>query len=160
MKAMNKITIVAIILAVALISYGLLHNKDSQTIDKVDSAIIVAEDSYDFGDIDIFGGKVETKYALKNTGEEDVEIISAVTSCMCTEGEIGGLTFGMHSSSGGSEIIPAGGEMVLTAIFDPIAHGPEGTGPIKRQLFIETNSSATPHIEVSFSGNVIKNGSE
>jgi hypothetical protein len=157
---MNKYVIGFAVLAIVLIAVGYLYNVTSLTINNVEAAIVVEEDSYDFGDIDIFGGKVETSYTLINTGTEDIKILSAVTSCMCTEGKIGGLTFSMHESVGGSEIIPAGGEKILTAIFDPLAHGPEGTGPITRQLFLKTNSSKTPELEVNFTGNVINNESE
>jgi len=158
---MNKYLIGVGILAIILIfaSYG-LSNLKTNTSAEVASAISVAEDSYDFGDIDIFGGKVSTTYVLKNGGLEDVNITSAVTSCMCTEGEIGDLTFGMHESSGKTVIIPAGEEKTLTAIFDPLAHGPNGTGKIKRELFLKTNSTVTPDIKVTFSGNVIKNETE
>ena len=157
---MNKYIIGAVILAVVLIgaSYGLPNNKAADT--KVSSAVTVVEQQYDFGDIDIFGGKVSTIYTLKNEGSEDVNITSAVTSCICTEGEIGGLTFGMHESSGTIVTIPAGEEKVLTATYDPLAHGPNGTGKIKRELYLKTNSAQTPEIKVAFSGNVIKNEDE
>lgn len=154
---MNKYIIGAIILAVVLIvaSYGLPKNDAANT--KVASTVTVVEQPHDFGDIDIFGGKVSTTYTLKNEGSEDVTITSAVTSCMCTEGEIGDLKFGMHESSGKTVVIPRGEEKTLTATFDPLAHGPNGTGKIKRELFLKTNSIETPEVKVTFSGNVIKN---
>jgi len=154
----NKYVIGGVILVLILIlaSYS-MQNGGVLDATKVASAITVAEAPYDFGDIDIFGGKVSTTYTLKNIGTEDVSIISGVTSCMCTEGEIGGLTFGMHESSGDKIIIPAGEEKILTATFDPLAHGPEGTGKIKREIYLKTNSTETPEVKVTFSGNVIKN---
>jgi len=156
---MNRYIFGALIIAVLIIAFVFLpaDGQKSTLNAKVASTITVAETPYDFGDIDIFGGKVSTTYTLINTGTEDVSITSAVTSCMCTEGEIGGLTFGMHESSGDMIIIPAGGEKILTATFDPLAHGPEGTGKIKRELYLKTNSTATPEIKVTFSGNVVKN---
>ncbi len=156
---MNKYIIGAIILAVVLIlaSYGLPGDDTTNAKAEVASAVTVVEQLHDFGDIDIFGGKVSTTYTLKNEGAEDVSITSAVTSCICTEGEIGDLKFGMHESSGKTVIIPAGEEKTLTATFDPLAHGPNGTGKIKRELFLKTNSTETPEIKVTFSGNVIKN---
>ena len=159
---MNKYILGAIILAVVLIfifiSYGISGN-DTNT-PEVASAITIAESSYDFGDVDIFGGKVSTTYTLKNEGTEDVTITSAVTSCMCTEGSIGDLTFGMHQSSGKTVVIPAEGEKILTATFDPLAHGPNGTGKITRELMLKTNSSETPEIQVTFTGNVVKNNED
>lgn len=159
---MNKYIIGVAIVAVVLIlaSYSFPGDDTINTKAEVASAITVVEESYDFGEIDIFGGKVSTTYTLKNEGTEDVSITSAVTSCMCTEGEIEDLKFGMHESSGKTVVIPAGEEKVLTAIYDPLTHGPNGTGKIKRELFLNTNSTETPEIKVTFSGNVIKNETE
>lgn len=155
---MNKPILGASILAIVLIllSLGFLNSNDGNAA-HVASAVSVAEKSYDFGDIDIFGGKVRTTYTLKNEGNKDVTIVSAFTSCMCTEGSIDDLTFGMHESSGNGVIIGAGETKILTATFDPLAHGPNGTGRITRELFLKTNSTVTPEIRVMFSGNVIKN---
>lgn len=155
---MNKYLLGAGILTILLIVVALgFSNFDTNTKTQVASIVSVVEEAYDFGDIDIFGGKVQTTYTLRNEGIEDVLITSAVTSCMCTEGEIGDLTFGMHESTGKTVSIPAGEEKTLTATFDPLAHGPNGTGKIKRELALKTNSTVTPDIKVTFSGNVIKN---
>jgi len=158
---MNKYTIGAVVIVALIIGYLLVSSsKDNGSTELVSSVsaakISVLEQPYDFGDIDIFGGKVSTTYTLKNEGTEDVTITSAATSCMCTEGEIAGLTFGMHGSDVKSVVIPSGGEELVTATFDPLAHGPGGTGPITRELMLETNSSETPDIRLKFSGNVIK----
>jgi len=154
----NKYILGASVLAILFIamSFGLPNNNTSINT-QVTSIVSVAETTYDFGDIDIFGGKVSTAYTLKNEGIEDVNITSAVTSCMCTEGKIGDLVFGMHESSGNIVTIPAGEEEILTATFDPLAHGPNGTGKIKRELLLKTNSTVTPEITVTFTGDVIKN---
>lgn len=158
---MNKFIIGAIILGVGLIGLSMFSNggdgSTAATNTVSGAKISVVEPPYDFGDIDIFGGKVETTYTLKNDGAEDVTITKAGTSCMCTEGEIAGLTFGMHGSEVKSVVIPAGGEEKVRAIYDPLAHGPNGTGPVTRMLMLETNSSETPQIELRFSGNVVKN---
>ncbi|HEC32951.1 MAG TPA: DUF1573 domain-containing protein [Candidatus Kaiserbacteria bacterium] len=154
---MNKYVIWALILAGTLIiaSYGISNNKTK--ISKVSSLISVSEPTYNFGDIDIFSGKVNTTYTLKNEGNEDVSIVSAVTSCVCTEGKIDDLEFGMHKSTGKVVVIPAGGEKVLTATYDPLAHGPNGVGKVKRELYLKTNSTVTPEIKVAFFANVTKN---
>jgi len=160
---MNKYIIGVIVGTLVLIGALLIFsNQDGEGV-KVSpivsstSKIVVIEQPYDFGDIDIFAGKVDTTYTLKNEGAEDVTITKASTSCMCTEGEIAGLTFGMHGSDVKSFVIPAGGEEIVKAIYDPLAHGPMGTGPVSRVLMLETNSSITPKIELRFSANVIKN---
>lgn len=156
---MNKYIIGTVILTIVLILgakyYGESTNR-SKIAASAASAISVVEPPYDFGDIDIFGGKVRTTYTLKNDGVEDVTITSAETSCMCTEGEIAGLTFGMHGSEVKSVVIRAGGEELVTAIFDPLAHGPDGVGPVTRELMLKTNSTETPEVRLKFSANVVK----
>ena len=157
---MNKFIIGAVVLAVVLIFSANYLFKDSEpaaVATSVSSVLSVVEEPYDFGDIDIFGGKVNTTYTLKNEGVEAVTITKAGTSCMCTEGEIAGLTFGMHGSEVESVVIPAGGEEQVVATYDPLAHGPDGTGPVTRMLMLETNSSETPQVELRFSANVTKN---
>jgi hypothetical protein len=156
---MNKYVLGAIgiiIIAFLVFAADTASDKKAEKNKQVASAITTEKTSHNFGDIDIFGGKVSAAYTLKNEGSEDVDIISAVTSCMCTEGEIGELKFGMHGATGGRATIPAGSEETLTAIFDPMAHGPEGTGEITRQLTLKTNSTETPEIEVRFEANVVK----
>tara|TARA_B100000508_G_scaffold140818_1_gene143623 strand:+ start:3077 stop:3550 length:474 start_codon:yes stop_codon:yes gene_type:complete len=157
---MNKYIIGALVLAVVLIFAARYFDNDQETVSavpSVSSALTVVEEPYNFGDIDIFGGKVSTTYTLKNEGTEDVTVTKAGTSCMCTEGVIAGLTFGMHSSEVNSVVIPAGGEEKVQAIYDPLAHGPNGTGPVTRELMLATNSVVTPEVRMKFSGNVIKN---
>lgn len=159
---MNKYIIGALIL-VALLAVALFfapNVKEATQKSEVVSAVIAEPSSYDFGDIDIFGGKVTTSYTLKNKGTDDVTILSGVTSCMCTEGEIDNLRFGMHESSGTTIVIPAGEEKTLKATFDPLAHGPEGVGAVKRDVVLKTNSTETPQIKVVFSANVVKQESQ
>lgn len=157
---MNKYTLgtIGIIIIVFLVfAVNISNDKKTEKNKQVASVITAEKTTHDFGDIDIFGGKVKTEYIIKNEGIEDVQIVSAMTSCACTEGEIGGMKFGMHSVLGGRVIIPAGSEETLTAIFDPLAHGPNGTGKITRELNLKTDSMATPEITVKFSANVVKN---
>ena len=157
---MNKYTLGAIgIVALLIIGSFLLptESKENTSEARIASPIVVVEQPHDFGDIDIFGGKVSTTYTLKNEGTEDVTITRAQTSCMCTEGQIEDLQFGMHGSTNKKVVIPAGEAKTLTAIYDPLAHGPNGVGPVTRELMLQTNSEVTPEIQVKFSGNVIKN---
>jgi len=158
---MNKYIIGAVVLVAVIIGYSVMSGDENGgstavTSETSGAKIVVLEQPYDFGDIEIFAGKVSTTYTLKNEGTEDVTITKAGTSCMCTEGEIAGLTFGMHGSDVDSVTIPAGGEEKVKAIYDPLAHGPSGTGPVTRMLNLETNSTETPKIELRFSANVIK----
>jgi hypothetical protein len=146
-----------LVIGVLILAFSYLPiGTDSVVQKKVASAITVMEEPHDFGDIDIFAGKVRTDYTLINEGAEDVTVKSAQTSCMCTEGVIGGLSFGMHESDVKDVVIPAGGKQTLTAIYDPLAHGPNGTGKVTRELMIVTNSEITPLVEVKFKANVVK----
>ena len=157
---MNKYTlgIIGIIIIVFLgFAVNTSNDKKIEKNRQVASVVSVDQGSYDFGDIDIFGGKVSVDYIIKNEGNEDVQITSAITSCMCTSGEIGNMKFGMHSATGGRVTIPAGGQEVLTATFDPLAHGPDATGKIKRELTLTTDSTKTPELTVYLSANVVKN---
>jgi hypothetical protein len=161
MKSINKYLIGSVIIGVGLIGLSVLNTGEKDSAMEVtntvsNSKLSVIEQPYDFGDIEIFAGKVDTTYTLKNEGTEPITITKAGTSCMCTEGEIAGLTFGMHGSDVKSVVIPAGGEEVVKAIYDPLAHGPDGVGPVTRTLELETNSIETPKIELRFSANVIK----
>lgn len=157
---MNKyiLGIIGILIIGALFfTANIQSDKKAEKNKQTASLLSVDKTFYDFGDIDIFGGKVSADYLLKNEGNEDIEIISGITSCLCTEGKIGNMKFSMHEQTGGKVIIPAGGQEKLTATFDPLAHGPDGTGKITRQLMLKTNSTETPEIEVRLSGNVVKN---
>ncbi len=148
-------SLVAVILVVVGVSASTSNNEEAAVT--VASSLVLATDSYDFGTIDIFGGKVATDFTLKNTGTEDVQVLSAVTSCMCTTGVIDDLQFSMHGSTGDVITVPAGGEKTLTAVYDPLAHGPNGTGRITRELMLETNSTETPDLRARIAANVVKN---
>jgi len=157
---MNNYITGSLVVAVLLIGGTFLFTSDGISTDKVvASEIALGSTEYDFGNIEIFGGKVEAIFELTNMGTKDVIVVSGVTSCLCTEGEIGSLSFGMHESNG-EMVIPAGEMRELTAIYDPLAHGPDGVGNIKRQIQLKTNSSITEYLDVSFKANVIKTEEE
>ncbi|NCS99432.1 DUF1573 domain-containing protein [Candidatus Parcubacteria bacterium] len=148
---------IAIVVIAGIVIFG-GKNDTQQNIKTVKSSSpLIAESlEYDFGDIDIFGGKVSTDYVLTNTGSEDIVVTEGVTSCGCTDGEIGGQSFGMHFGIKDSVTIPAGESIALTAIYDPLAHGPNATGAVTRMVKIMTNSTETPELEVRFTANVTK----
>jgi len=116
----------------------------------VESAAVLSADRplHDFGKIDIFSGTVTTEFLLTNEGADDITITGGTTTCGCTEGELGGMRFGMHEELAQPFVIPAGGTVPLSVIFDPLAHGPSGVGLAQRSVFLKTDSSATPELEV------------
>ena len=156
MKNNYIVAIVAILIIGAIVIFG-GKKENSPEVALTSSSPLVAESmEYDFGDIDIFGGKVSTDYVLVNTGSEDIIVTEGVTSCGCTDGAIGGQSFGMHFGINDNVVIPAGESTTLTAIYDPLAHGPDATGAVTRMVKITTNSTETPELEVRFTANVTK----
>lgn len=157
---------IALIAAAAIIT-GILwiSQKPSSTTaqNEWSAGVLEARESFfDFGTISIAAGKVNHTFTVKNTSPQLVTITKISTSCMCTiallkrEGSQRG-PFGMP----GHGIIPSLNETLLpgeqariVVTFDPAAHGPSGTGKIRRIVSIETNSQTKPKIELSFSADV------
>jgi len=122
---------------------------------------VVGSNEDDWGEIDINGGLFERTYKIKNSGESDLEIANFKTSCMCTTAKIkiNGQTspvFGMHTTSNWKGSIKPGEEAEIEVVFDPMAHGPQATGPITRIVSFNSNDSDNKNIEYKFVGNVIK----
>lgn len=106
------------------------------------------ETVFDFGDVPMYNGKVKHDFTLKNTGQGAVKISKIYTSCMCTEvmlinGQSKKGPFGMPGHGGlttfANQEISAGEEAILEVEVDPAAHGPQGTGPAKKVVYIETD---------------------
>jgi len=150
------IVVVIIIGGVILLSNNQNGSSNKNGGEKSSSSLAVDRVAHDFGKIGIFDGKVETDFTLTNNGMDKIVILAGTTSCGCTEGSIDGVKFGMHKGISRSISIEPGGSRVLTAIYDPLAHGPNGTGQATRQLFIKTNSTETPELEVKIFANVVR----
>lgn len=95
---------------------------------------------HNWEDINIMGGKVSKDFTLKNTQDIPLYLEGAVTSCMCTtafftlqDGTESG-AFGMHGGPNWSAVIAPGESFDVKVVFDPLAHGPEATGPIQRTV--------------------------
>jgi len=123
--------------------------------------------SYSFGTISMKNGNVETVYELTNTGNEDIFVKELFTSCMCTKAQLiladGSQTGfnGMKGHGGQNDfyvgkIIKAGETAKIKAVFDPNAHGPQGVGPIKRNIILSTNLKNSPTIQFSFDAEVTR----
>lgn len=149
-----KISYILIILVVVLVGGSFLFFPNEQ---KVESSSVLSIDTilYDFGEIDIYGGNVTTKFLLTNEGTEDIIIIDGTTSCGCTTAEIEGISFGMHEKMDEDFVIPAGQSISMTVIYDPLAHGPSGVGLVQRSVFLKTNSKETPKLEVRIKAFVV-----
>jgi len=121
---------------------GLAQITDSGTIAPLQDL------SYDWKDIDIAAGDVSREFSFENSGEEDLILKGAATSCMCTtatftlpNGEKSP-DFGMHGNQKWAYAIKPGEEFSINIVFDPMAHGPNGVGPIQRSIYILSSSVA------------------
>ncbi|MDQ3099717.1 MAG: DUF1573 domain-containing protein [bacterium] len=126
-------------------------------------SLISEETSFDFGVVSMAKGKVQHSFKIKNPDTNSVKITKIYTSCMCTEatlviGKSSKGPFGMPGHDGISvrmnETISPGQEMVIDVEVDPSAHGPQGTGPAKKIVYIETDSVTTPKLELALDINV------
>ena len=122
----------------------------SPIAEKEKGFLTTEETAFDFGSIAMYGGKVKHNFTLKNTGQGSVKISKIYTSCMCTEATlISGKTkkgpFGMPGHNGlttfANQEIGAGESATVEVEVDPAAHGPQGTGPAKKVVYIETDNS-------------------
>jgi hypothetical protein len=122
---------------------------------------VLGESTHNWGEIDIEGGNVEKAFKIKNVGDSPLEVTNFKTSCMCTETQIsiGNETspaFGMHTRSGWKGSIQPGETADVRVVFDPMFHGPQGTGPITRLVSFNTNDSSNSTVEFRLSGNVVR----
>lgn len=149
-----------------LVGFLVLSGGGRNPSNNVSSASILSalETKFDFGTISMKDGKVAHKFPVKNSGTESLVIEKVYTSCMCTVANIidaRGKTygaFGMPGHGGGISVaeieIGAGETVIVEAVFDPAAHGPSGVGLADRVVYLETNSTQTPKVELNFSANV------
>src|SRR3990167_3268784 len=133
-------------------------------ISESEKGFLTAEETaFDFGMVPIYGGKVKHNFTLKNDGQGPIKISKIYTSCMCTEamlinGQSKKGPFGMPGHGGlitfANQEIGAGGEATIEVEVDPAAHGPQGTGPAKKVVYIETDDSQK--IQLMMDINVIR----
>jgi len=155
------IVIGAIVIGGGIMIFSGNNNQTVEIQETISSSVLAVDrELHDFGEIDIFNGVVTTTFALTNEGTDDIMVTEGTTSCGCTDGEIGGISFGMHEKMSKEFVIPAGETKDLTVIYDPLAHGPSGTGLAQRSVFLKTNSSATPELEVRIKAMVVKSDQE
>jgi hypothetical protein len=120
---------------------------DDSLMSTDESGVIFALDAnyYDWGGINIEGGKVDKGFHFRNDGDEDLVLKGMRTSCMCTtayvelpDGSISP-TFGMHGESDWTYNVKPGEEFEVEVTFDPMAHGPDAVGMIRRSVMLNTS---------------------
>lgn len=160
-KLLLGITIGSTILILLL---GLLLIRQSQPAEmeftQDANAQVEGEQVRDWGIVDINGGVVEESFQIVNQGSGNLEISNIKTSCMCTTAQVSinnekSPVFGMHTLSGWRGVVKPGETADVKVIFDPLFHGPQGTGPVTRTVFIETNDPSNPAIELRVAANVV-----
>ena len=121
------------------------------------SALAAAETFYDFGTISMARGTVDKVFEITNPTDKDITLASLTTSCMCTTAFIvnGGTRrgpFGMPGHGGpvprANEVIPAGGKLGISVVYDPNAHGPAGIGAVDRLVYLEDETGAVLELEI------------
>lgn len=162
---------VAITIIVVIAAWATVSNNNSTSDSKklnvsADNVLVIPEQKFDFGTISMEKGKVSHTFEVKNSGSNTVTIEKVSTSCMCTSASITdntGKTFGSFGMSGHGngpskvDILVNPNETVkVEAIFDPAAHGPSGVGSINRSIYLETNSTQSPKIELQLNAVVTK----
>jgi len=126
---------------------------------------VIGTATYDWGTIGINNGDVEATFEIKNEGTAPLKLLNTSTSCACTEAQFTyeGATsslYGMHTTSNDILEVSPGKTATLKAIYDPLFHGPSGTGPITRQVFVETNDPASPTLTFTLLAEVVEDVAE
>jgi hypothetical protein len=160
MKKINRLCFILGGILPIMILGGCVSQNDDSGASNSPSGTIITLDSldHDWGDISIDGGLVEQGFHFKNESDETLNIFGANTSCMCTSVIIelpdGSLspTFGMHSNFDWSYEVQPGEEFEVEVIFDPMAHGPDAVGLIKRDVNLTTSDK---DIHMTVSANVL-----
>lgn len=132
----------------------------TNTVQAGGSVLSLDDLDHDWGDISIDGGDVEHGFHFKNDSEEELVLNGVETSCMCTtayielpDGTISP-TFGMHNNPSWTYVVEPGEEFEIEVYFDPMAHGPDAVGPVKRGVYLSTSAS-DELVVMSVSANVM-----
>lgn len=140
-----------LILTVITLSFLLVGcgNSDDSAVEVTQSGEITTQESleFDWENINIKGGLVRHDFEMENSGDQDLVLKGASTSCMCTEAELllpngsSSPVFGMHNNpTDWSHSIKPGEVFTVRTTFDPMAHGPLATGLVKRSVMLVTSS--------------------
>ena len=140
------------VLVLTLVGCDAVNQVDAPTL----SGLVETESElfYDFGDVNIEGGFVDTTFSFVNDSDEDLTVVSLATSCGCTRAEVvlndgsKSPVFGMHTKTEWNEVVPAGESFEVLVTYDPMAHGPDAVGPISRSVIMTTSSEENGRIAV------------
>lgn len=117
----------------------------------------------DLGTLGISDGTVETTFRVSNGTAEPVQLVAVFTSCMCTEAVLefqDGTTAGPFGMPGHelpvtlARTLAAGEAFDVRATFDPMAHGPDAVGPVKRAIALRSGNGGM--LQLDFTVNVVQ----
>lgn len=135
---------------------------NNSNISNSGNLLVISELNHDWGDIDIEGGNVSHRFTFKNDSSESLYLKGAQTSCMCTTAvyELSDDSispkYGMHNNpTHWSGEVKPGEDFEVNVVFDPMAHGPDATGPIQRSVQLLTSDPGQPITELKVSGLVL-----
>lgn len=152
----------AILIPILLIAGGLIFwvgkSNNSSNV-STGAKIEVSPKEYDAGTVSMAAGVVKKDYEIKNVGTGDLKINDIWTSCHCTTAilKVAGKEspkFGMDHAGFWSQVLAPGQTAQLEVIFDPAFHGPQGTGPAVREIYLSTNDPQNKTASVMLTANV------
>ena len=117
----------------------------------------VSETVFEFGTMSVSEERERT-VTITNTGQSDLTVGPASTSCDCTFARItmpnGNQSpdFSMHGKSGWSAELSAGEQANVTVIYKPSIMPVQGH--VERSVLIQTNDPVSPSIQLSFTAEV------
>lgn len=161
---MDKKIIVGIIFGVLVLLGGTVflatRVSSSANIETSNGAkVSLSETAWEWGEIGIKDGKVEKEFEIKNTGSDTLKLYNIATSCMCTTAQFmddDSHIFGMHTKSGYVKEVKLGESTKIKVVFDPLFHGPDGVGPISRQVTMMTNDPEQNNLSFMLTATVRK----
>lgn len=156
--------VIFILLPVILIAGGIIFSllNYSPAENQGNPKIEIAQKRYNAGTVSMANGLVKHTYEIKNIGDGDLKIDRIWTSCHCTTarlmvGDKESPKFGMNNNPVfWSQKIAPNETGQLEVIFDPAFHGPQGTGPVVRVVYLSTNDKQNVKAEVRLSANVVQ----
>jgi hypothetical protein len=104
-------------------------------------SIVVEATRLDLGDV-VNGEIASRDLALRNVGEADLVIDSIITSCTCTQASVNPMTIAANQSG------------TLHIEFDSGFHGPNLSGPLIRQVFVNSNDPKQSELQIELIVNV------
>ena len=117
--------------------------------------LVVEPATVDLGTVSIDGGLVATTFTVQNAGQRDLTITGLQTSCGCTtavlrtsQGPSPVFGAGPPGDVGWSATLAPGEKATLVVTFDPMAHGPEATGELRRTVSVVSDDPLNPRLEV------------